>query len=256
MSTPDEAPLVAELRAAVKDEPCSEWATDAACLRFLRARKCNVAKATLMLRETLRWRKEFGVSSLSDRHEEVRKQSATGKLRVASCVDCDGRPVLVMSPRFENDKGNHEGNLLNLVYHLERVTGERRLGGGTGATASDGKVITVMDFRGYKLRNAPPMKTARATLSILQNHYPERLHKFVILHAPVLFYGLFRAISPFIDPVTKAKIDFVKGSADDQRAHLAKMFDLEQLDEPLGGNRSFEWDPDAYFADDLDLPSL
>lgn len=33
----------------------------------------------------------------------------------------------------------------------------------------------------------------------------------------------------------------------------SQVFDLEQLEEPLGGHRPFEWDLDAYFADDLDF---
>ena len=36
------------------------------------------------------------------------------------------------------------------------------------------------------MKNAPPFKTSKATLAILQDHYPERLYKFLILHAPRL----------------------------------------------------------------------
>ena len=94
------------------------------------------------------------------------------------------------------------------------------------------------------------MKTARATLSILQDHYPERLHRFVLLHAPALFSGFFKMISPFIDPVTKAKILFVTGSAAAQASSLAETFDLNRWEAPLGGSLEFSWSADAYFARD------
>ena len=237
----------AQLKDAVKDEPGAAWADETVCLRYLAARKGDLGKATQMLTESLRWRESFGVATLGERGAIVRSQSATGKMRVSESVDREGRPVLVMAPRLENSV-DHDANLLNLVYHLERATGQRSVPG-----IPDGKLVTVMDFKGYSLRTAPPMKTSRATLSILQNHYPERLHKFLLMNVPGIFAAFWSAISPFIDPVTKAKVVFLRGSPEQQRALLAEHFDLAQLEDALGGDRPFTWDPDAYFASDSGL---
>ena len=99
------------------------------------------------------------------------------------------------------------------------------------------------------------MKTSRAVLSILQNHFPERLHRCVLLHAPALFLGFYKIISPFVDPVTKAKVQFVTGSVAAQAATIAGTFELSAWEEHLGGTVPFTWDADAYFARDPAMDS-
>jgi len=228
----------------VQDLPgAAEWVTPLTCQRYLRARDLDLTKATSMLRESLQWREEFGVPNLvQDHHATIRAESATGKLRVSSSRDREGRPVLIMTPANENTK-DHLGNLRNLVYNLERACALANHG-------PDGKIVVVIDFRGYSLFNAPPMKTSNATMSILQDHYPERLHRVLMLHAPSLFSGFYKVISPFIDPVTKTKINFVTGSASSQTAALAQTFDLSAWEEPLGGELPFAWDAEIYFSAD------
>lgn len=53
--------------------------------------------------------------------------------------------------------------------------------------AGVGKMTWLIDFEGYSYRNAPPVTLAMKTLSILQNHYPERLGLAVCYHPPRLF---------------------------------------------------------------------
>ena len=67
---------------------------------------------------------------------------------------------------------------------------------------------------------------------------------------PALFSGFFKMISPFIDPVTKAKIVFVTGSAAVQAATMAESFDLSKWEAHLGGSLEFVWSADQYFARD------
>ncbi len=67
-------------------------------------------------------------------------------------------------------------------------------------------MTVILDLNNYSSANAPPMRTSRATLDILQNHYPERLSRFIILNAPWLFFAFFKVISPFIDKVCVANV--------------------------------------------------
>lgn len=52
------------------------------------------------------------------------------------------------------------------------------------------------------------MSTSRTVLSILQNHYPERLGKALVINVPYLVNIFFKLITPFIDPITVQKLKF------------------------------------------------
>jgi hypothetical protein len=57
--------------------------------------------------------------------------------------------------------------------------------------------------------------------------------------------GLYSAISPFVDPVTRAKIVFVKGEK-----QLFEKIDPSQMAASLGGTAA-EFDPETYFPGGL-----
>ncbi|CAM9683058.1 unnamed protein product [Phaeothamnion confervicola] len=87
----------------------------------------------------------------------IKRENSTGKIYVRG-TDLLGRPVMYMRPREENTS-DHAGNILHLVYQMERARSvlQERHGG-------HGKMALVIDYGGYSLRNAPPMKTSRETL--------------------------------------------------------------------------------------------
>jgi hypothetical protein len=48
--------------------------------------------------------------------------------------------------------------------------------------------------------------------ALLQQHYVEHLDRLFMVNASTIFWGLWKIVSPFIDPVTRAKIVFVDGT--------------------------------------------
>ena len=238
---PDEATLISSLKDAVKDEPqdSSFVVDDACCKRYLRARNHDLAKATNMLRATLRWRAAYGTATIvRDKFPIIEKEAATGKTYVAPGRDKAGRATIIMRSKHENTN-DHDGNVLHLVYQMERAV---------KACEKEEKWNIVIDFNGYAKNT--PLKTSKAVLSTMQDHYPERLNKAFLVDAPWLFLGAFKLISPFIDPVTRKKIVFVKGSAEKRAAVLLEHYELDQLEEAVGGASDYVYDAEAYLADD------
>ncbi|CAM9131125.1 unnamed protein product [Discosporangium mesarthrocarpum] len=218
------------------DDPC--------LTRYLRARRWDVEKAAKMLRTTLDWRQDFGVEKLlgEEISTVVAPENCTGKIYVRG-YDTQGRPIMIMRPRCENTM-DHTGNIKHLVYQMERVRMILQAAGG------EGKMCLIVDYSGFSVRNSPPMKTSMETLRILQNHYPETLGVAFMLTPPFIFRGFWNAIYPFIDPVTKLKFVFVRGDLNLPTAQevLAKNFNLNMLEESLGGRNKVPFDSSKYLA--------
>lgn len=160
-----------------------------------------------MLHATLAWRKDFDmVNMLHSWKETVAFENATGKAYVRG-YDKEGHAIVYLKPRNENSK-SYDGNLKHIVYTLERAIACME------AHTQQQKMILIVDYEGFSMSNAPPFKTSKATLHILQDHYPERLFRAIVIHPLTLFYGFYKMISPFIDPITKAKIVMLTNKGD------------------------------------------
>ena len=208
--------------------------------RYLRARSNDLEQAMKMLDATLTWREEFDVENLHKWADIMQQENATGKAYVRG-KDKHNRPIVWMKPKFENTH-DHDGNIKHLVYNLERAVACGEANG-----YEDGKICLIIDFDGYSLLNAPPMKTSMETLNILQNHYPERLAKAFLVRPPWIFHSFYSLLSPFIDPVTKDKIVMVSSS---KLAILADHIDECYLESSINGLDTRQFDSATYLRTD------
>lgn len=218
-------------------------------IRVLRARNWDLEAAEAMIRATAKWRQDFGVSAVvrGECEEVIAAEIATGKMYLRG-KDLQGRPILYMRPRCENTY-NHHGSLQLLVYCMERACSyiERRwrqeleaVPDGSPAAAMqaegcDGKLVVIADFAACSLLQHISMRTTIDTLTIVQDHYPERLGQAFIMDPPWGFSSFWQAVSPFIDPVTSQKIQFVSEQGPARTERLAKFFDLTEVEAAVGG---------------------
>lgn len=229
----------------------SAWADEKCMRRYLRARKYDHDKALAMLLETIEWRSEESVATLfpvldAPEYNMLRSKAECGKMFVLPHLDNRGRATIVMKPGLQ-EKEEPAADLRFLIYTLERAT---RL-----ASKSDHieqKFVIIVDYAAgnFSLRTAPSLSTSKATLNILQNHFPERLALALLLDAPSVGVSLFKLVKPFIDPVTATKIHFrTSGNQTDaQRESLAAIADLQCVPREYGGLLDYKFDIDTYFT--------
>ncbi|KAF9407230.1 hypothetical protein BGZ76_006151, partial [Entomortierella beljakovae] len=126
-----------------------------------------------------------------------------GKIFVSG-FDNNSRPLMYMKPRLENTAAS-PAQIRHVVFHLELAIALMPKGVQS--------ICIIIDFEGASMTKSPGAGIASEILSVLGNHYPERLGKGYIIHAPWFFWPFYKMISPFMDPITRDKINFVSVKA-------------------------------------------
>eukprot|EP00584_Thalassiosira_punctigera_P015926 CAMPEP_0172557452 /NCGR_PEP_ID=MMETSP1067-20121228/73307_1 /TAXON_ID=265564 ORGANISM="Thalassiosira punctigera, Strain Tpunct2005C2" /NCGR_SAMPLE_ID=MMETSP1067 /ASSEMBLY_ACC=CAM_ASM_000444 /LENGTH=362 /DNA_ID=CAMNT_0013346537 /DNA_START=59 /DNA_END=1147 /DNA_ORIENTATION=+ len=216
-------------------------------LRHYRAEKGDLEEAIRKIKSTLKWREEFCVEDIKrcfdddatgtlspERQKELNRlaeviawENETGKIYCRG-YDKQGRAILYLTPGRENST-DEINNMRHLVYHLERAIACTKRNSGRE------KVCIVIGYQGFRLTNAPPLSTVKHTLTILQGHYPERMHRAYICDPPLVFRSFWRVIKMFVDPSTLEKIAFCTGK--EGKIVLERDFDTLTTERQAGGTR-------------------
>ena len=93
---------------------------------------------------------------------------------------------------FQNTS-SHEGQIRFLVYTLENAV--------LNLPEGQEKMVWLIDFTGWTMANAVPIKTARETTNILQNHYPERLAVAFLFNPPKVFEAFWKVKALSLSPM-------------------------------------------------------
>ncbi|THG21680.1 hypothetical protein TEA_000309 [Camellia sinensis var. sinensis] len=233
-NTEIERSKVGIMRALVqREDPSAKEVDDLMIRRFLRARDLDIEKGSSLLLKYLKWKREF-VPNGSISASEIPNDLAQNKLFMQG-VDKMGRPIVVgFGSRHLPSKGSLEEfkrNAITLklcdsfvVYSLEKICDRMPSG--------QEKFVCIGDFKGWGYTNSD-VRGYLASLSILQDCYPERLGKLFVVHVPYVFMTAWKAVYPFIDKKTKKKIVFVEDKK--LKSTLLADIDESQLPEIYGG---------------------
>ncbi|PYH87927.1 CRAL/TRIO domain-containing protein [Aspergillus ellipticus CBS 707.79] len=196
-------------------------------LRYLRATKWNVTEAIARLQRTLTWRREYGVEKLTA--DFISVENETGK-QVILGYDIHGRPCLYLLPSNQNTETS-DRQIQHLVFMLERVI---------DLMGPDQETLAlIVNYKETKSGQNASIGQAKQTLSFLQNHYPERMGRALVINMPFMIMGFFKIITPFIDPQTRQKLKF--------NEDLCQHVPPGHLMKSMGGEVEFRYEHSTYW---------
>ncbi|RMZ56479.1 hypothetical protein APUTEX25_001326 [Auxenochlorella protothecoides] len=185
---------------------CGEPVDGVFLQRWLSARKGSVPAAAADITAHADWRWSFlgpqGVTVA-----DVAADLAAGKAYFQG-LSRDGCPVLVLrAARFSGDAPDTQATKRLMCFLMDRVGPMH-----DPVLNPLGQMRVLFDLSGLNTRGLDGLyKSLLAVFEVLQQHYPERLRCLYFLSAPMLFWGVWRLLSAFVDPVTREKIRFVPG---------------------------------------------
>ncbi|KAK9813813.1 hypothetical protein WJX73_010598 [Symbiochloris irregularis] len=232
-SADDAKVRAADVDAAVfelRDDACKHlsianqmFCTDSTLKRFLRARSYDLAKASAMLKATLAWRERERPEHIT--FDDIQAATVTGRVELMSDPDTSGLPVILYRLRQKMPDLPPETQVNFLTYILESSAHV------ADASTSEGKCCWLFDMAAYDRKNSPPLAVVRECINLFQNHYPERLGKAIVYQPNWAFRMVYSLISPFLDPVTRSKIEFISTSSEEQRVEqLSKLVASSAVD--------------------------
>jgi len=175
--------------------------SEACLLRFMRA-FLTADQAFTMLVKCIKWRREFGVESLSDADPDIKMEIDSKKAILLRHRDFNGRPILYISARKHSANDRDIDRLTKFIVYMLELACKK-----CNEEIIDTLCI-VFDLKDFSTNNMD-YQFVKNLIWLLSHHYPERLGVCLIINAPVLFYGCWTVIKPWLSPVTTNKVLFV-----------------------------------------------
>ncbi|KAF5744222.1 patellin-3-like [Tripterygium wilfordii] len=209
--------------------------SDVILLKFLRARDFRVKDAFTMIKNTVRWRKEFGIEALLDEDlgnelEKVVFMQGFDKENHPVCYNVYG--AFEDKELYQNSFSDEEKRVKFLRWRIQFL--EQSIRKLDFSPSGINTIVQVNDLKNFPgifkrdLRNA-----TNQALSLLQDNYPEFVAKQVFINVPWWYLAFNRMISPFLTQRTKSKFVFAGPSKSTET--LFKYIAPEQVPVQYGG---------------------
>ncbi|KPA83195.1 hypothetical protein ABB37_02882 [Leptomonas pyrrhocoris] len=226
-ATEAEAACVAELKKQCPPSMLNAedvgFLNDTAYLRFVRARKADVAKAAEMLKKTITWRNETKPYAITE--DEVKE--AAKHLRISCGGHCkQGCPIVVLSV-IEPEGLTMEARKKFLTFMLEET--ERKGYDRISWILTWAHMAKEKEKREDKEPDAK--KHRREAMQIMQDYYPERMNHVLLFQPPFLIRVMLPFMRMTITSVTSGKISNIGSNVKDFDKYITR----DQLPEVCGG---------------------
>ncbi|KAK8552603.1 hypothetical protein V6N13_120990 [Hibiscus sabdariffa] len=209
--------------------------SDVILLKFLRARDFKVNDAFSMIKNTVGWRKEFGIDSLLD--EDLGNELE--KVVFMHGFDKKGHPVCYNvygefqnKELYQNTFADEEKRTKFLRWRIQFLEKSIRK-----LDFSPNGINTIVQVNDLKNSPGPAKKELRQAtnqaLNLLQDNYPEFVAKQVFINVPWWYLAFNRMISPFLTQRTKSK--FVCAGPSKSAETLFRYISPEQVPVQYGG---------------------
>ncbi|OAY58675.1 patellin-3 [Manihot esculenta] len=184
--------------------------SDVILLKFLRARDFKVKDAFTMIKNTVRWRKEFGIDSLLE--EDLGNELE--KAVFMHGFDKEGHPVCYNvfgafqdKELYQNSFADEEKRVKFLRWRIQFLEKSIRK-----LDFSPNGICTIVQVNDLKNSPGPAKRELRQAtnqaVALLQDNYPEFVAKQVFINVPWWYLAFNRMISPFLTQRTKSKFVF------------------------------------------------
>ncbi|XP_077285063.1 protein tyrosine phosphatase Meg2 isoform X2 [Arctopsyche grandis] len=164
-----------------------DWAT---AVRFLLARKFDVARATALFEQHELTRHREGLFHFDPSSDPLRSELATGKFTILPSRDAMGAAIAVFTANLHVPQAStHQTTLQGIVYQLDvalQSVDTQRAG-----------LVFVYDMSDSKYSNFD-FDLSQKILMLLKGGYPAKLKKVLIVTAPLWFKAPFKILRLFV----------------------------------------------------------
>lgn len=270
LTVKDTIPLREALEKEVSREELALF-DDNHLLRFLVARRGDVALAKGMVIDYIAFRKEWQVDSrpvdfldgrpvlfpirgysplvkdanIDMNHPEVKQWAKWLPHHGGGCwhkFDKEGRPLVIELPGYHDAKGfvkdcPPEEAMEWHVRNTEVLIGPLMEFASKKHGGNDGQLTVIMDTQGLGMHqmHLPGLQLLKTLTDCDQKYYPERLHRLFVVNAPYVFTLIYRILRGWLDKRVQDKV-FILGS--DYQTTLLKYVDADNLPAKYGGKCS------------------
>jgi len=199
-----------------------EFVTEQMMIEFLMARKFEVERALVLLRSHMAWRRENGILNRDNLRLDpvIIKEIESAKLLTdTSSRDAEGAQIVYFRPSLMSTKQTANTSTQDfcraVFFLLQRCI--------TDPITQRQGFLFICDLRGTSMTSVD-YRLIKAVINMLQNRFPGRLKRVLLLEPPRFFKMAFKMIKPLIAEKYLEKMSIVSLPEILQHAPASNLF--------------------------------